>query len=103
MAEKTTAIITIHATAPERDRLTIGIESPFDSSVVDALNRIPARDRWWQKEKRVYWVAGRHLERVKALCLAGYDRVWLIEGSRRTELRTGAAHEQLDLFGGVTP
>jgi hypothetical protein len=103
MSDQTVCLITIHATAPERDGLTIGIDSPFDGGVVDALNRIPWADRYWQKEKRIYWVAGRHLERVKAICLEGYSTVWLIDGQRRTELRTGATHEQLDLFGGVTP
>lgn len=93
-------ILTVHPAPPVRERLTIEIESDYcEPFIADLKALIPARDRYWQEERRRWWVAPAHLATLRELARAHFARPWLHDGPRRQDLLTGVWHEQLSLFG----
>ena len=79
-------------------RLSVALKFSYDLMVIDALKKaIPSADRRWDKDRRTWWVAPRHLEELKVLART-LPEATLIEGDAETDLHTGKAAVQGRLF-----
>jgi hypothetical protein len=81
-----------------------GSHSEFQSALTAFKQSVPQEQRYFagydDPADQNWYVHDSQLETVKTWALEHYAEVYLIEGARETNLRTGRATEQSSLFGG---
>ncbi len=64
------------------DRMGILLHSPYDEDLVETIKTLPRGDRWWDEERRAWWIADKHEEFATSAAIAsfGHVRITGIEG-----------------------
>jgi hypothetical protein len=65
---------------PEDGRAGLAVSTPYSADWVDEIKELPADDRRWDAERKVWWVYCEHLDVVTALCVRHFGTV-LVCGS----------------------
>jgi hypothetical protein len=73
-------------------------DEPMVEGFVRVLRHLPWEHRGWDAATGHWWVHATHRAALCDAALAHYDEVYLIEGPRTTDLKTGRVTEQLTMF-----
>lgn len=96
------ATITVRERGPaERRHLSDELEFDFCEEFKEAFKTaVPhERGRFWDEDLRRWFIAPEFREATAAIALNYFSHVYLIEGTRTTDLATNASYSQASLFG----
>ena len=61
------------------DRPGILVQTPYSEEFVEELKSLPRRDRAWDSEEKVWWVAEAHRDRVQELVIHHFGAVEVVD------------------------